>query len=86
MYRPPPSNSAESDVCVEWVAGDTSSIAEWDYGTTSSIAYHKVWRQKQLEFSEESDQASWVSAAHRPKNDSSSRAIQIMTANESAVI
>lgn len=53
--------SSETYRNAEWVAGDTSSIAEWDYDTTSGVAYHKVWRQKQLEFSEESDQANWVS-------------------------
>jgi hypothetical protein len=41
----------------EWVSGETTSIAQWDYGTTDDIAYHKVWRQTQLEF-DESDKPS----------------------------
>lgn len=45
---------------LEWVAGDHSSVAQWDYGSTSDgIAYHRVYRQHQLEFSESSDQADW---------------------------
>ena len=44
----------------EWVAGDHSSVAQWDYGTTSdNIAYHKVYRQTQLLFSETNQQADW---------------------------
>lgn len=44
----------------EWVAGDHSSVAQWDYGTTSDgIAYHKVYRQTQLLFSETNQQADW---------------------------
>lgn len=44
----------------EWISGDRSAIAQWDYGSTSDgIAYHKVYRQTQLEFSETSDQADW---------------------------
>ena len=44
----------------EWVAGDHSSVAQWDYGTTSDgIAYHQVYRQTQLLFSETNQQADW---------------------------
>ncbi|KAG4411703.1 hypothetical protein IFR04_015157 [Cadophora malorum] len=49
-----------TDVSAEWVAGDHSSVAQWEYDTTSdNIAYHRVYRQTQLEFSETSDQADW---------------------------
>ncbi|KAG9236431.1 hypothetical protein BJ875DRAFT_482256 [Amylocarpus encephaloides] len=49
-----------TDISAEWVAGDHGSVAQWDYGTTSdNVAYHKVYRQTQLEFSETSDQADW---------------------------
>lgn len=51
----------KADDKAEWIAGNPDSIAEWDYDKNSGVAYHKVWRQKQLEFSEESDQANWVS-------------------------
>lgn len=44
---------------VEWVSGDRSAIAEWDYGTTDGVAYHKVYRQTQLAFSEINQQAEW---------------------------
>ncbi|KAG0651856.1 Glutaminase A [Hyphodiscus hymeniophilus] len=44
----------------EWVAGDHGSVAQWDYGTTSDgIAYHKIYRQTQLLFSETNQQADW---------------------------
>ncbi|KAL2063340.1 hypothetical protein VTL71DRAFT_5145 [Oculimacula yallundae] len=49
-----------TDISAEWVAGDHSSVAQWEYGTTSDdIAYHRVYRQTQLEFSETADQADW---------------------------
>lgn len=42
------------------MAGDHSSVAQWDFNYTSDdIAYHRVYRQTQLEFSETSDQADW---------------------------
>jgi hypothetical protein len=42
------------------VAGDHTSVAQWEYGTTSDgIAYHKVYRQTQLLFSETNQQADW---------------------------
>ncbi|KUJ24358.1 glutaminase GtaA [Mollisia scopiformis] len=48
------------DISAEWVAGDHSSVAQWEYGSTSDdIAYHRVWRQTQLEFSQTNDQADW---------------------------
>jgi hypothetical protein len=44
----------------EWVAGDHSSVAEWEYGLTKDkIAYHKVYRQEQLVFTETNQQADW---------------------------
>jgi hypothetical protein len=44
----------------EWVAGDHSSVAQWEYDVTSdNIAYHRVYRQTQLLFSETNDQADW---------------------------
>ena len=46
----------------EWVAGDHSSVAQWDYDLTNdNIAYHKVYRQEQLLFSETNQQADWGS-------------------------
>ncbi|CZR65302.1 probable glutaminase GtaA [Phialocephala subalpina] len=49
-----------TDISAEWVAGDRSSIAQWEYGVTGDqIAYHKVYRQTQLLFSETNDQADW---------------------------
>jgi hypothetical protein len=45
---------------LEWVSGDRTAIAEWEYGVTDhGVAYHKVYRQTQLLFSEISDQAEW---------------------------
>lgn len=32
---------------------------EWDYGTTDGVAYHKVYRQTQLAFSQINEQAEW---------------------------
>lgn len=43
----------------EWVSGDRSDTAQWDYGTTGDVAYHRVYRQTQLLWSENSDQAEW---------------------------
>ncbi|CZT46899.1 probable glutaminase GtaA [Rhynchosporium secalis] len=49
-----------TDISAEWVAGDHSAVAQWDYDTTiDDIAYHRVYRQTQLEFSETADQADW---------------------------
>jgi Domain of unknown function (DUF5127) len=44
---------------LEFVSGDRSDIAQWNYGTTDSIAYHQVFKQTQLLFSEKSDQGEW---------------------------
>lgn len=42
------------------MAGDPNSVAQWDYDLTSdSVAYHKVYRQDQLVFSETNQQADW---------------------------
>lgn len=47
-----------TDISAEWVSGDHSATAEWRYGVTKGgVAYHKVWRQQQLAFSEENQQA-----------------------------
>ncbi|TQS36293.1 hypothetical protein Golomagni_03262 [Golovinomyces magnicellulatus] len=51
-----------ADISAEWVSGDRKSVAQWDHGfTNDGISYHKVSRQKQLLFSEISDQAEWGS-------------------------
>lgn len=44
---------------IEWVSGDRNTVVEWDYGVTGGIAYHKVYRQTQLLFSEVNSQAEW---------------------------
>lgn len=41
------------------MSGDRSAIAEWEYGTTDGVAYHKVYRQSQLAFTEINQQAEW---------------------------
>ena len=45
----------------EWVSGDRSAIAEWEYGITpnDSIAYHKIYRQTQLLWSENAQQTEY---------------------------
>lgn len=47
----------------EWVSGDRASTAQWEFGTTpgegGNIAYHKIWKQEQLLFSETDQQADW---------------------------
>ncbi|KAJ5530624.1 hypothetical protein N7527_004017 [Penicillium freii] len=48
-----------ADISAEWVSGDRNAIAEWEYGTTDGVAYHKVYRQTQLEFSEKNEQGEW---------------------------
>lgn len=50
-----------SDISAEWVSGDRNAIAQWDYGTTDGVAYHKVYRQTQLAFSQNNEQAEWGS-------------------------
>jgi hypothetical protein len=48
------------DERLEWVSGDRTAVAEWEYGVTShGVAYHKVYRQTQLLFSEVRDQGEW---------------------------
>ncbi|KAI5367499.1 Putative six-hairpin glycosidase superfamily [Septoria linicola] len=66
-----------TDISAEWTSGDRDQIAEWSRGTASgqgeeqsgSVAYHKVWRQLQQEFSENSDQASWGTWYYVTEND-----------------
>lgn len=41
------------------MSGDRSAIAQWDYGITGGVAYHRVYRQTQLAFSEINQQAEW---------------------------
>ncbi|KAJ5233992.1 uncharacterized protein N7469_005758 [Penicillium citrinum] len=48
-----------TDISAEWVSGNRNSIAQWDYGTTDGVAYHKVYRQTQLGFSQWNEQAEW---------------------------
>ncbi|KAJ5797921.1 uncharacterized protein N7503_007217 [Penicillium pulvis] len=48
-----------ADISAEWVSGDRSTIAQWEYGTTGDVAYHKVYRQTQLAFSEVNQQGEW---------------------------
>ncbi|KAE8150486.1 hypothetical protein BDV25DRAFT_110928 [Aspergillus avenaceus] len=49
-----------ADITAEWVSGDRNAIAQWDYGVTKGdVAYHKIYRQTQLLFSEDGDQAEW---------------------------
>ena len=43
----------------EWVSGDRNAVAEWEYGTTDGVAYHKVFRQTQLAFSQNNEQGEW---------------------------
>lgn len=44
----------------EWVSGDRNAVAKWEYGETDGgVAYHKVYRQDQLLFSEVNSQAEW---------------------------
>lgn len=46
-------------ICLEWVSGDRGTTAQWEYGTADGVAYHKVYRQNQLAFSEINQQAEW---------------------------
>ncbi|KAF5868871.1 putative glutaminase protein [Botrytis fragariae] len=52
--------SVYADISAEWVSGDRSSKAQWDYGVTDDkVAYHRVYRQEQLAFTEINEQAEW---------------------------
>lgn len=45
---------------LEWISGDRTAIAQWDFGTTGNVAYHRVYRQTQLLFSQtQGHQADW---------------------------
>ena len=69
--------SIYTDISAEWTSGDRSKFAEWEYGVaqgkgttqTGNIAYHKVWRQQQQEFGEDSDQAAWGNWYYTTEND-----------------
>ena len=47
----------------EWTSGDRLAVAEWEYGLASNasanIAYHKIYRQTQLLWSETQDQTDY---------------------------
>ena len=45
----------------EWVSGEKDANAQWDFDNSGALTYHKVFRQTQLEFSEDSNaaQADW---------------------------
>ncbi|KAM3065411.1 hypothetical protein ACMFMG_011467 [Clarireedia jacksonii] len=52
--------SVYADISAEWVSGNRSAIAKWDYGVTNdSVAYHRVYREDQLAFTEINQQAEW---------------------------
>ena len=44
---------------IEWVSGDSTAVAQWDHDVVDNIAYHKVYKQTQQLFSENSDKAEW---------------------------
>jgi hypothetical protein len=48
-----------TNLMIEWVSGDRNAVAAWEYGTTDGVAYHKVYRQTQLAFSEVNQQGEW---------------------------
>jgi hypothetical protein len=41
-------------ISLEWASGEKDAIAQWDFGTSDNIAYHRVWRQTQIPFDENS--------------------------------
>lgn len=43
----------------EWIAGDRDAIAQWNYSVVGDVAYHQIYRQNQILFSESSNQADW---------------------------
>lgn len=59
--------STYTDISAEWTSGDRSKTAQWESGVaqgtsnfgSGSLQYHKIWRQEQREFGEDSDQAAW---------------------------
>ncbi|KAK4504245.1 hypothetical protein PRZ48_005161 [Zasmidium cellare] len=57
-----------TDISAEWTSGDRNQVAQWsrgvaqgstDSGGSGDVAFHKVWRQNQIEFAEDGDQAAW---------------------------
>jgi hypothetical protein len=50
---------SDSSVVLEFVSGDRSDSVQWNYGTTDNIAYHEVFKQTPLLFSEKSNQGEW---------------------------
>ncbi|KAK6612858.1 hypothetical protein ACHAPF_006859 [Botrytis cinerea] len=52
--------SVYADISAEWISGDRTTTAQWDYGVTDDkVAYHRVYRQEQLAFTEINEQAEW---------------------------
>lgn len=59
--------SVYTDITAEWTSGDRNEVVEWSRGVsqvsgasgTGDLAFHKVWRQNQIEFAEKNDQAAW---------------------------
>lgn len=59
--------SIYTDISAEWTSGDRNQVAQWSRGVaqgssdsgSGDVAFHKVWRQNQIEFAEDNDQAAW---------------------------
>ncbi|KAL2162388.1 hypothetical protein VTH06DRAFT_7301 [Thermothelomyces fergusii] len=47
------------DVSGEWASGDVSQVVQWDNAKSEEVVYHKFFRQKQEEFKEAGEIASW---------------------------
>lgn len=70
--------------CVEWISGNTESIAQWDSGEVDGITYHKVFKQNQQLLTETNDRAEWgnwvsvfVAADHQQGTDHINSTIQL---------
>ncbi|KAI9695264.1 MAG: hypothetical protein M1820_008783 [Bogoriella megaspora] len=49
-----------TDISAEWVSGDRGATVQWNYDTTANgVAYHQVFRQSQLAFTEDADQTEY---------------------------
>ncbi|KAF2490135.1 glutaminase GtaA [Lophium mytilinum] len=49
-----------SDISAEFVSGDRSDVAQWDSGNSGGqVAFHKIWKQTPMLFSEKNDQSEW---------------------------
>ncbi|KAF2149170.1 glutaminase GtaA [Myriangium duriaei CBS 260.36] len=70
-----------TDISAEWISGDRSAIAKWDYGSTATmrtgnsvskgVAYHRLYRQTPLAFSEVNDQTEYGHWYYMTTNTSS---------------